>query len=168
MKEGQFRQDLYYRINTIMLEVPPLRSRNEDILPLARSVLRRLAVDMGRAEAGLDASAERALVRYPWPGNVRELRNVLERALLLGNGSSLTATDLRFDSTDPAPTSAAIDGALTLKELEVRYIEQVLGELDGRVPAAADRLGVPKSSLYQKLKTYGIDASKFRNLEADV
>jgi len=91
---------------------------------------------------------------------------VLERALLLSDGSTLTAADLRFEGTSATPLPSAVAGQPTLQELEVQYIQQVLAEVGGKVPAAAERLGVPKSSLYQKLKTYGIDASRFRNGES--
>jgi DNA-binding NtrC family response regulator len=164
VRAGEFRQDLYFRINTIQLDVPALRSRTEDIVPLARSLLRQLTMDLGRPETVLDASAERALTNYPWPGNVRELRNVLERALLLSDSRTLGAGDLRFEG-GTAAGPAGTDPSVTLREAEIQHIERVLRELRGQVPAAAARLGVPKSSLYQKLKTYGIDASKFRNLE---
>jgi len=165
VKAGEFRQDLYFRINTIQLGVPALRNRPEDIVPLARSILQRLAVDLGRPDVTLDATGERSLAAYAWPGNVRELRNVLERALLLTDGRTLGAADLRFEG-GMTPGLVGADPSLTLRDAEIQHIERVLRELRGQVPAAAARLGVPKSSLYQKLKTYGIDASKFRNLES--
>jgi DNA-binding NtrC family response regulator len=95
LKGGEFRQDLYYRINTIELEVPPLRARSEDIVPLSYALLRHLTNDLGRGrrEVELDGSAENALSQYAWPGNVRELRNVLERALLLSDGTLLRAAE---------------------------------------------------------------------------
>jgi DNA-binding NtrC family response regulator len=163
---GTFRQDLYFRINTIQLAVPALRDRPEDIVPLARSLLRRLAADLGRPDVTLGASAETALTAYAWPGNVRELRNVLERALLLSEGRTLGSGDFRFENgMATMPAADAGDAALTLRDAEIRHIERVLRELRGQVPAAATRLGVPKSSLYQKLKTYGIDAARFRTPE---
>jgi len=159
--DGRFRQDLFYRINTIQLVVPPLRERQGDIVSLARDLLSRLATDLGRGVVDLRPDAEEALLQYGWPGNVRELRNVLERALLLSDGGSLSRRDLRFEGTlgsDPGGP----DTRLTLRAMEMRHIELVLREEGGRVPATAERLGVPKSSLYQKLKTYGIDAARFR------
>jgi len=164
VKAGEFRQDLYFRINTIQLGVPALRNRPEDIVPLARSILQRLAMDLGRPDVTLDPTGERSLTAYAWPGNVRELRNVLERALLLSDGRTLGTADLRFEGGMTAGP-VGTDPSLTLRDAEIQHIERVLAELRGQVPAAAARLGVPKSSLYQKLKTYGIDASKFRNLE---
>ena len=99
VREKKFRGDLYYRISTIPLVVPPLRDRVEDIPRLAQHLLRRLTADLGRGDVGLDADAEQALQAYPWPGNIRELRNVLERALLLSDRQVLGRKDLRFDVT---------------------------------------------------------------------
>jgi DNA-binding NtrC family response regulator len=164
VKAGDFRQDLYFRINTIQLRIPALRERPADIAPLARSILQRLATDIGRPEVTLDDGGLQALTTYAWPGNVRELRNVLERALLLSDGRTLGVRAFRFEG-GAAPAGSPTDTSLTLREVEIQHIERVLRELRGQVPATATRLGVPKSSLYQKLKTYGIDASTFRNLE---
>lgn len=159
VQERRFREDLYFRINTLPLRVPPLRERREDIVPLSESLLATLAADMGRVGVELTADAQRALVAYPWPGNVRQLRNVLERALLMGDSNALTAKDLRFDANEPPPR-ATMPTSLTLEEVERQHIEAVLGEEGGRVESAARRLGVPRSSLYQKLKRFGIALSR--------
>ena len=113
--------------------------------------LRRVAPELGRPEVELSADAEAALSAHSWPGNIREMRNVLERALLLSEGERLTAGHLRFDSPASAE-SPADDTQLTLAEVEQRHIERVLAEEEGNVAAAARRLGVPKSSLYQRIK----------------
>jgi DNA-binding NtrC family response regulator len=160
VKTGRFRRDLYYRINTIQLHVPPLRERGEDILRLADDLLARLGADLGRASRRLGDAAREALLAYPWPGNVRELRNVLERAVLLSDNDVLDRRDLRFESADAPARGPSLD--VTLRDLEVEHIKRVLEAERGRIPAAAERLGVPKSSLYQKLKTYGIDPATFR------
>ncbi len=125
---------------------------------LARVLLDGLAQEIGRPAIGLAPDALAALARYPWPGNIRELRNVLERAALLGDGTELRAAQLRFESgfgTPPAPAAGDL-GGLTLKELERQQIERVLREEKGKVEPAARRLGIPRSSLYQKLKQYQI------------
>jgi DNA-binding NtrC family response regulator len=133
--------------------MPPLRERVEDILPLAALLLERLAQDLGRPAARLSPAAERAFQGYPWPGNIREMRNVLERALLLNDGATLNVRDLRFDHlSEPG----SVDTRLTLRELEADYIGRVLREEGGRVAEAALRLGVPRSSLYHKIKQYGL------------
>jgi DNA-binding NtrC family response regulator len=153
VRENRFRGDLYFRISTIPLFVPALRDRAEDIPLLARLLLRNLASDLGRPHLDLSAKAEQALQNYSWPGNIRELRNVLERAVLLGEHALLEAKDLRFDEqsrNDGWPQQAN----LTLRELERWYIERVLEEEQGRVDKAASRLGIPRSSLYQKIKKF--------------
>jgi DNA-binding NtrC family response regulator len=158
VREKTFRSDLYFRINTIPLAIPPLRERPEDIPLLARTLLKRLSTDVGRGPFELSEDAENTLRGYGWPGNIRELRNNLERAILLSDQPMLLARHFRFDSQLPADR-VTIDTSLTLMEMEQRYIEQVLAEEKGRVEQAARRLGVPRSSLYQKIKKYGIKES---------
>jgi DNA-binding NtrC family response regulator len=162
VREKRFRSDLYFRISTIPLVVPPLRERVEDIPLLAQHLLGRLAADLGRGNVSLDVDAGLALLTYSWPGNIRELRNVLERALLLSDRQVLGRQDLRFD----APLAANIamgDELLTLLELERRHIERVLHAEHGHVERAAGRLGIPRSSLYQKIKKFGIVVPKLQN-----
>jgi DNA-binding NtrC family response regulator len=160
VQEKIFRSDLYFRISAIPLRVPPLRERPEDIPVLARQLLEGLAEDLGRRGLRLAPDAERALGAYPWPGNVRELRNVLERALLLCGRDTLQAGDLRFEGPlafhTPASAAENPETHLTLEELEKNHIERVLRELGGRVAEASQRLGIPRSTLYQKIKRFGI------------
>lgn len=157
LRENAFRSDLYYRISTLPITVPPLRDRVEDIPVLARQLLDRLAQDIGRGRIALTADAERALASYGWPGNIRELRNVLERAALFAAGPELRAQDLRFEpALAPGGPSADGDLTLTLEELQRRHIVAVLQSVGGHVPKAAVRLGVPRSTLYQKLKAMQI------------
>lgn len=152
MSAGQFRSDLYYRISTIPLAIPPLRVRAEDIPVIAGHLLTRCAADLGR-RVELAPDAVRLLQSYAWPGNIRELRNVLERAVLLSDRPVLHRDDLRLT---PRAPEAATSTRVTLRELERRHIEQVLREEGGHVEAAARRLGIPRSSLYQKIKQHGI------------
>jgi DNA-binding NtrC family response regulator len=151
-----FRSDLYFRISTIPLTTPPLRDRVEDIAILANHFLNRLAVDLGLNPVELTPSAISALEAYVWPGNIRELRNVLERAILLSGNRVLTERDLKFDSSDFEPNS---EFGRTLEQVERQYIEAVLLREGGRVESAAKRLGIPRSSLYQKIKEFGITRS---------
>lgn len=155
VKQSTFRSDLYFRIGSIPLTVPALRDRREDIPLLAGLLLSQLAAKSGRP-VSLSRDAERALGSYPWPGNIRELRNVLERAALLCEHGTITPGDLRFAPTSD-PQAPARDTSLTLEEVERRYIELVLREEDGKVAQAARRLDVPRSTLYQKIKAYGIN-----------
>jgi len=159
VREKQFRSDLYFRISSIPLAVPPLRERVEDILVLAQSLLRGIAAGLGRGDVTLSPDVEKALQEYAWPGNIRELRNVLERAVLLSEQNILGRKDLRFDVPSRA-NSWADDSALTLLELERRHIERVLQEEHGFVDQTARRLGIPRSSLYQKIKKHGIVLTK--------
>jgi DNA-binding NtrC family response regulator len=159
MRENKFRSDLYYRISTIPLVVPSLQERVEDIPALARHLLVKCGTDLGRNDLKLSPDAERALQAYAWPGNIRELRNVLERTALLSERRILRAADLRFDDEAKRETPV-YDSQLTLLELERRHIELVLVEEQGHVERAAKRLGIPRSSLYQKIRKFHIITSK--------
>lgn len=155
VREKRFRDDLYFRISTIPLSFPALRERVEDIPELARYLLNKLAVDLGRGEIELTVDCVQALQSYSWPGNVRELRNVIERAVLLSDQKSISLNDLHFDGNTNVG-APFLDSRLTLLELEKQHIERVLQEERGRVENAAKRLGVPRSSLYQKIKKHQI------------
>lgn len=159
VREGRFRPDLFYRINIIVLEVPSLRSRNEDIPLLAERMLRCMGPNDEVMELG--ESAREALCRYSWPGNIRELRNVLQRALLLAEGNVITERELhffpaRFDEYDVLPEASD----LTLREMEKTHIANVLAQEFGSVQRTAKRLGIPRSSLYNKLNRFGISIGK--------
>jgi DNA-binding NtrC family response regulator len=147
--EKRFRSDLYFRISTIPLQVPALRERRQDIRVLAEDLLRRFARELGRDEVALAADAVEALEAHDWPGNVRELRNVLERAVLLSRELVLHRGDLGLE---PTRARGAANGELTLAEVERRHIEKILAEEGGRVDDAARRLGIPRSTLYKRLK----------------
>ena len=159
VREKRFRDDLYFRVSTIPLAFPPLRERVEDIPTVAHYLLEKVAADLGRGEIRLEPESIKALQSYSWPGNIRELRNVIERAVLLSEERTITIKDLQFDghSGSRAPY---LDTNLTLSELERQHIERVLQEEQGRVEKAALRLGIPRSSLYQKLKKYQQHTSK--------
>jgi DNA-binding NtrC family response regulator len=153
VREGRFRADLYFRINTIHLVIPPLRERRDDIPHIARHLLDQMSA---AAPIELTARAIEALCEYAWPGNVRELRNVLERALLLAGGATqLDRPDLAFEpSPDRYSPDLFGDEVLTLAEMERRYIDQVLRRAAGSVDRAAAWLGIARSTLYQKLRRY--------------
>ena len=158
--EEKFRRDLYFRINTFRLTVPPLRQRPEDIPLLAHDLLERLCAERGRDRLMLDAGTTKALIDYTWPGNLRELRNVIERAVVLCEGRALRRRDLRFDGEFEQPRPTAEMSHLTLEELERLHIAHVLEEERGRVEDAAKRLGISRSSLYHKISKYRLP-SKF-------
>jgi DNA-binding NtrC family response regulator len=158
VRENRFRNDLYFRISTIPLRVPALRERPEDIIALARLLMNRSAAEIGKAEPALASGAEKTLTGYDWPGNIRELRNVLERAILLSPSVEIRANDLQFGA--PASAGWTPGTGLTLEEVEVGYITRVLEEESGHVERAAKRLGIPRSSLYQKIRNHRIPVSK--------
>jgi DNA-binding NtrC family response regulator len=164
VEENRFRQDLYYRISTLELFVPPLRERRDDIPLLARTILDGLARDLGQPRPGITAAAERVLCNYDWPGNIRELRNVLERALLRSHDSAIDAPSIIMPS-EPAPAAASnvVHRSGTLDEVERDYIEQVLREEKGLIDRVAVRLGISRSAVYYKARKFGIEISKIRN-----
>ncbi len=158
MHEGRFRPDLFYRINIILLEVPALRSRPEDIACLAANLLQSIALNHQKTVIELDRSAIDALRNHSWPGNIRELRNVLQRAALVAENNVITDRDLQFFPLESqgltwnSPPAAD----LTLRQLERAHIETVLAQELGSIQKAAKRLGIPRSSLYNKLSRFGI------------
>ena len=159
VRQKKFRDDLYFRISTIPLSFPPLRNRIDDIPVVAQYLLDKVSTDLGRGQIELEEDCLKALQAYAWPGNVRELRNVIERAVLLSEGKSVSLKDLNFEghANVGAPT---LDSRLTLLELEKQHIQRVLEEERGRVEKAANRLGIPRSSLYQKIKKHQIPVTK--------
>jgi len=167
----RFRRDLYFRIGTLPLNVPPLRERTEDIPVLVDNLLHRIGGELGRPGMRVAGAALAALVDYAWPGNLRELRNLLERAVLLTDGNTIGVRELRLHARSDTPSrstasaagsgawppsAAGDDLALTLAELERRHIERVYEAEAYNVQRAAVRLGIPRSSLYQKLARFGM------------
>jgi two-component system response regulator HydG len=159
--EGRFRADLYYRINVVHLEVPPLRTRGGDVLLLAQHFLERSSARMGKRVVGITSPAAERLLAYDWPGNVRELQNCVERAVALTRYDQLTVEDIpeRIRAWKPTQIVLASDdpGALVpLDEIERRYILRVLAAVGDNKTAAARILGLDRSTLYRKLARYGI------------
>jgi transcriptional regulator with PAS, ATPase and Fis domain len=156
--EGKFRSDLYFRINTIQLRIPPLRERVEDIPVLADWFLNHLKIDLYRDSLHLADGVMQALQSYSWPGNIRELRNVLERAALLCDDGVIRVSDLSFQLIASPRTQPAVESGsdLTLEEMERRHIALVFQRENGKADKAADKLGIPRSTLYSKIKQYNI------------
>jgi DNA-binding NtrC family response regulator len=153
--EQKFREDLYFRISTFPLVIPPLRERREDVPLLADSLLQNLANDLAREKPELSSLALETLKAYSWPGNMRELRNVLERVVLTTDKRTIESEDLGLLQQRPE-TREPFRSNLTLDEMEREYIVRVLQEEDGKVARAAARLGIPRSTLYQKIKALGL------------
>jgi DNA-binding NtrC family response regulator len=154
MRTGAFREDLYFRVSTLAITLPPLRDRAGDVPLLAATMLAGFALERGRETLELTPAATRLLSSYAWPGNIRELKNVLERAFLLSDGRAIGIDDLRFDlpSHEPAPR--------TLEQAERAHILHALEEAGGNVDAAAARLEIPRSTLYFKIKRHAIQRSR--------
>jgi DNA-binding NtrC family response regulator len=163
VKTGEFREDLYYRLSVIQSEIPPLRARRDDIPALAESFLARLRFQTGRRVTSFAPDAMRALMAHAWPGNVRELRNAIERAVVLGEGDLVRVEDLPPQVTAgsgpvaAAPASSA-SGARSLKDLEREGIQAALAATRGNKAQAAALLEIDRSTLYKKLKDYGIES----------
>jgi two-component system response regulator HydG len=158
VKEGKFREDLYYRLNVITLSVPPLRDRREDIPLLAEHFLKRFAEKNTRPMKGFTPQAMDRLVKYPWPGNVREIMNTIESAVVLSTSPFLTEEDLpiiREDQGDVAPTSGVVMD-LSLDEIERATILKTLETMQGNKSEAARKLGITRATLHKKLKRYGV------------
>jgi two-component system, NtrC family, response regulator AtoC len=152
VKEGRFREDLYYRLNVIRLEVPPLRERREDIPRLAGYFVEKLGREMGRKVRGIDADALARLEAYPFPGNVRELENRIERAFILCSGDRIAVRDLGepFASSSPRPRRGS------LKSAERDLIEQAIAKQGGNMTKAAEELGISRRTLFNKRKELGL------------
>ena len=156
VEEERFREDLYYRLNVIGLELPPLRARGNDVLLLAQRFLAHFAARSGKRVVGLSAAAAQRLVAYAWPGNVRELQNCIERAVALTAYEELTVEDLPERIRDyRAPSNASQGGdpseLVSLEEMERRYIQRVLDTVGGSRTLASRILGVDRKTLYRKL-----------------
>lgn len=155
--QGNFREDLFYRINTIMLEVPPLRRRKEDIPVLITHFLANGAGGYLNRGRQMDADAMQAMVNYDWPGNIRELQNVCERLQILADGHMIMVNDLPENVRVPEvkDETGEYDPSITLGELEKRYILKALNHFDGNKTQAAQALGITIKTLYNKLHEYG-------------
>jgi Nif-specific regulatory protein len=156
VRDGRFREDLYYRLNVVTMELPPLRDRGEDVLLLADHFLQQFCQQAGRPVPQLTADARRRLQSHPWPGNVRELRNLMERLAYLSQGNTIASDELAFilSPADAGPSMIAPD--LTLTEatdtFQTEYIRKTIQRCDGNMSRAARRLGLHRSNLYRKLR----------------
>jgi transcriptional regulator with PAS, ATPase and Fis domain len=152
--DGQFREDLYYRLNVIPILLPPLRERREDIPLLIEHFLEHLSVETDRQVEGVSADALAALMRHDWPGNVRELRNVLERGMVVAKDKLIQPEDLGLSG--PGIRAETLDPSLTLDEVERRHITAVLQHAGGNVTQAARTLDIDRVTLYNKIRKYGL------------
>ena len=168
---GQFREDLYYRLNVFAIRLPPLRDRREDILPLSDAFLLEIGRGLGRPPAGISRDARQRLVEYHWPGNVRELRNILERAAILCDGGLITgdhlalsgpvvahtAVETTIDATSARAPAPAIPTSGGLQSMEKAMIEQALQNARFNKSKAAKALGLTRHQLYIRMRKYGLE-----------
>jgi DNA-binding NtrC family response regulator len=157
VERGDFREDLYYRLQVFDIRIPPLRERRADIIDLAEAFLAEIGGSFGRPPAGLTRDAREALLSHDWPGNVRELRNALERAAILCEGGLITADHLSLRRTMPPTERAAPPTDLNIVEREM--IERAMRDSGGNKAKAARRLGLSRTQLYVRLRKYDLDAS---------
>jgi len=165
VEEGRFRQDLYYRVNVVIVPLPPLRSRGGDVLPLAQHFLLHFADRSEKKVTGIAAPAAERLVAYAWPGNVRELQNCMERAVALTRFEQLTVDDLpekirTYRRSHVLVASDDPSELVPLEEVERRYLARVMEAVSGNKTAAARILGIERKRLYRMLDRLEVSGSK--------
>ncbi len=154
VNDGDFREDLLYRINTIHLELPALRQRKADIVPLANRFLRQYGDMYNKTNLRFSDEAERKLISLPWYGNIRELQHAIEKAVILSDGGMISAEDI--DGGNQTRREKPLEEVQTLDEMECRMIEKTIKECEGNLSVVAARLGISRQTLYNKIKRYGI------------
>ena len=154
VNDGEFREDLLYRINTIHLELPALRQRKADIVPLANRFLRQYGDMYNKTNLRFSDEAERKLISLPWYGNIRELQHAIEKAVILSDGGMIAAEDI--DGGNQTRREKPLEEVQTLDEMESRMIEKTIKECEGNLSVVAARLGISRQTLYNKIKRYGI------------
>ena len=154
VNDGEFREDLLYRINTIHLELPALRQRKSDIVPLAERFLRQYGDLYNKMNLRLSEEAEKKLTSLPWYGNIRELQHAIEKAVILSDGRMISAEDI--DGGNQQKREKPLEEVQTLDEMESRMIEKTIRECEGNLSVVAARLGISRQTLYNKIKRYGL------------
>jgi DNA-binding NtrC family response regulator len=158
VKKGEFREDLLYRLNVVRLQMPPLRQREDDILPLLQHFIHHFAMENGLPEVRLDEDVLKALKRYRWPGNIRELRNFAENTVVMKRGGVVTVYDLdpRFveDSDGGGGPALPMQNPLSVEENEKRLLRNALTQAKGNRTKAAELLGVSRRTLHRKLNLW--------------
>lgn len=160
IQEGKFREDLYYRINTVTIAMPPLRERMEDIPPLANAFLQRFAAEMGKSIVGFEPHAMNRLSRYPWPGNVRELKNVIERAVVLCSGSAIDLPDLPVEVRELQPASSGETNHNKLASMERLLLVEALEKSGWNASEAARKLGITRNTIRYRIQKYDLDGGR--------
>jgi DNA-binding NtrC family response regulator len=171
VKQGRFREDLYYRLKVVGIDLPPLRERPEDVPALAQRFLEEVTERVGREKKRIGEGALAALVKYAWPGNVRELRNAIEQAVVLASAPTLEESDLRLPGGDAAPTVESGDSELPFSDAKKRAVEhferafllQALRSNAGNISRAAESIGMVRQSLQQKIRELGLRSEDWTN-----
>jgi two-component system response regulator AtoC len=173
VQSGQFREDLYYRLNVVSIEMPPLRERKDDIVPLANSFIRRFAGELKKKIEGLEPEAQKLLMRYNWPGNIRELENAIERAMLLSDGRAIGSDDLRLGETPTAGNGREHSGVvkipptgIPLEDIERHALIEALKMSNWVQKDAAELLSISPRVMNYKIKTLGIEFPRGRRAQA--
>lgn len=156
VKEGEFREDLYYRINTMHLHLPALRERTDEIVPLAKMFIEKYANKYRRHVEGLTAEAEDILMSQNWSGNIRELQNCIEKAVILSDGDTLSVNDFELPQNKAAVESVHVSAVDTLEETEEKAIRAAMARFSGNLSMVAKSLNISRPTLYAKLKKYNI------------
>jgi two-component system response regulator HydG len=169
VQSGLFREDLYYRLNVVSIEMPPLRERKDDIVPLANSFIRRFAGELKKKIDGLEPEAQKLLMRYNWPGNIRELENTIERAILLAEGRGIANDDLRLGETatpgsgrEHAPVVKIPPTGIPLDDIERHALVEALKMSNWVQKDAAELLSISPRVMNYKIKTLGIEFPRGR------
>jgi two-component system response regulator HydG len=161
VREGRFREDLYYRLNVVHLEMPPLRLRGGDVLVLAEHFLQRFARENHKSVDGFTAGARNKLLAHRWPGNVRELENAIERAVVMCEGTQVSDDDLPFDAAQPIQGPVRIPGS-TMSEIERYAILSTLEATEGSTARAAEMLDISVRTIQYRLGEYGLSSKSYR------
>lgn len=157
VEEGRFRKDLFYRLNVVTIEIPPLRKRKEDIPSLAYHFLNKFSRKYGKLFAGIAPETLKKLIDYSWPGNVRELENVIERAMIMESGGELQSVHVPKKTSGDANCDDYFPGLSRLDDMEETLIRRTLESLQGQRAKAAEMLGISTTSLWRKIKKYGLE-----------
>lgn len=152
VNRDEFREDLLYRINTIHVEIPPLRERKEDIVPLAERFIARFCKQYDKPPVSLSPSAKDKLTTHPWYGNIRELEHAIEKAVIISDGAIISGESFQLPRRSDMPEAAAS----TLEEMEMKMIQKALEKCGGNLSAVANQLGITRQTLYNKMKKFGL------------
>jgi len=156
IEEGNFRRDLYYRLNVLTVNSPPVRARKEDIEPTVKHIIARICAKLDKLVPGVDEAAMQALIHYHWPGNVREIENVLERAVNVAQGKWIELSDLPSQLSQHASIRPVVTSMRTLDAAEEVAVRGALAKTDRNISQAANALGVSRNTLYNKMRKFGL------------